>query len=94
MPKNCPICEAVLEDEPMSASAESGFAYECPRCGKFILSYHTEADLQRTYIDAEAHGEKEEKHGTQTACHQRCKTITIVYRRQNNKNGNRCIHQQ
>jgi len=41
-------------------NADGGRAYECPRCGKFILSHHMEADLQ-TYIDAKANGKKEEK---------------------------------
>jgi len=61
MSDNCPICQTVLEDKPISASSAQGFGYECSRCGKFILSYHTKSDLGRTFIDAEAHDEKEEK---------------------------------
>jgi len=44
----------------MSAGGKA-FAYECPRCGNFILSYHNNTDLGRTFINAKAHGEEDEK---------------------------------
>lgn len=59
MSENCPVCQTVLENK-INANSANSFAYECYRCGKFILSYHTKACLRRTYIDAQARGEKEE----------------------------------
>ena len=58
MSENCPICQTACGR--MSAG-EYSFAYECPRCGNFILSYHNKSDLERTFINAKAHGEEDEK---------------------------------
>ncbi len=58
MSENCPICQT--ECGKMNSEGHS-FAYECPRCGNFILSYHNEKDLQYTFIDAKAHGVEDEK---------------------------------
>ena len=44
----------------MNAGGKS-FGYECPRCGNFVLSYHNNADLQRTFIDAKVNGKEDEK---------------------------------
>ena len=61
MSENCPICQTVLEGKPTSANSGQGLAYKCSRCGQFVLSYDTIVDIERIFIDAKAHGEKEEK---------------------------------
>ena len=45
MPDNCPVCQTALNDKiPTRNSAFSTYAYDCPRCGKFVFTFG-ESDL-------------------------------------------------
>jgi hypothetical protein len=58
MSENCPVCQTACGR--MNAEGNC-FAYECPRCGNFVLYYHNNADLQRTFVYAKADGEEDKK---------------------------------
>ena len=58
MSTNCPVCHTACGR--MNAGGKA-FAYECPRCGNFVLSYHNNVDLQQTFVYAKANGEEDEK---------------------------------
>ena len=48
MSDNCPVCKTVLNGkQPTKSASFSAYAYDCPRCGKFVLKFR-EGDLERT----------------------------------------------
>lgn len=48
MSDNCPVCKTVLNEKKRTNNlAFSTYAYDCPRCGKFVFKFR-EGDLERT----------------------------------------------
>ena len=47
MSDNCPVCQTTLNDKIATRNlAFSAYAYDCPRCGKFVFMFR-ESDLER-----------------------------------------------
>ncbi len=57
MSENCPICETISTKKKTSSLTN---AYDCPRCGKFVMHSDTEGLLPRLF-DNEREKDKEEK---------------------------------
>ncbi len=58
MAECCPVCQTACSK---TNAVGHSFAYDCPRCGNFILSYHNNVDLQHTFNGAKTHGVEDEK---------------------------------
>ena len=58
MPDNCPICRIVLK-EKRGGGSEHG--YDCPRCGRFVMSDRTKEFLETRILRGSEEGKDSEK---------------------------------